>query len=131
MKHFVYDKDRFLNYHRQIEADDFTNSYFKRIFNTLRDFYSENEIYTLSDVIQYVDSDEMKEAFIALDNFLLNDEPYDHELDDYVAIILENRDDESKESLNRRLNEALRLGDVELQKYYLEKIVNFNKNTKT
>ncbi|ASE36178.1 DNA primase [Staphylococcus pettenkoferi] len=131
LKHFVYDKDRFLNYHRQIEADDFTNSYFKRIFNTLRDFYSENEIYTLSDVIQYVDSDEMKEAFIALDNFLLNDEPYDHELDDYVAIILENRDDESKESLNRRLNEALRLGDVELQKYYLEKIVNFNKNTKT
>lgn len=131
LKHFVYDKDRFLNYHRQIEADDFTNSYFKRIFNTLRDFYSENEIYTLSDVIQYVDSDEMKEAFIALDNFLLNDEPYDHELDDYVAIILENRDEESKESLNRRLNEALRLGDVELQKYYLEKIVNFNKNTKT
>lgn len=131
LKHFVYDKDCFLNYHRQIEADDFTNSYFKRIFNTLRDFYSENEIYTLSDVIQYVDSDEMKEAFIALDNFLLNDEPYDHELDDYVAIILENRDDESKESLNRRLNEALRLGDVELQKYYLEKIVNFNKNTKT
>ena len=131
LKHFVYDKDRFLNYHRQIEADDFTNSYFKRIFNTLRDFYSENETYTLSDVIQYVDSDEMKEAFIALDNFLLNDEPYDHELDDYVAIILENRDEESKESLNRRLNEALRLGDVELQKYYLEKIVNFNKNTKT
>lgn len=131
LKHFVYDKDCFLNYHRQIEADDFTNSYFKRIFNTLCDFYSENEIYTLSDVIQYVDSDEMKEAFIALDNFLLNDEPYDHELDDYVAIILENRDDESKESLNRRLNEALRLGDVELQKYYLEKIVNFNKNTKT
>ncbi|MDK7113747.1 DNA primase [Staphylococcus pettenkoferi] len=131
LKHFVYDKDRFLNYHRQIEADDFTNSYFKRIFNTLRDFYSENENYTLSDVIQYVDSDEMKEAFIALDNFLLNDEPYDHELDDYVAIILENRDEESKESLNRRLNEALRLGDVELQKYYLEKIVNFNKNTKT
>lgn len=131
LKHFVYDKDRFLNYHRQIEADDFTNSYFKRIFNTLSDFYSENETYTLSDVIQYVDSDEMKEAFIALDNFLLNDEPYDHELDDYVAIILENRDEESKESLNRRLNEALRLGDVELQKYYLEKIVNFNKNTKT
>ena len=131
LKHFVYDKDRFLNYHRQIEADDFTNSYFKRIFNTLRDFYSENETYILSDVIQYVDSDEMKEAFIALDNFLLNDEPYDHELDDYVAIILENRDEESKESLNRRLNEALRLGDVELQKYYLEKIVNFNKNTKT
>ena len=61
----------------------------------------------------------------------MNDEPYDHELDDYVAIILENRDEESKESLNRRLNEALRLGDVELQKYYLEKIVNFNKNTKT
>lgn len=131
LKHFVYDKDRFLNYHRQIEADDFTNSYFRRIFNTLRDFYSENETYTLSDVIQYVDSDEMKEAFIALDNFLLNDEPYDHELDDYIAIILENRDEESKESLNRRLNEALRLGDVELQKYYLEKIVNFNKNTKT
>lgn len=131
LKHFVYDKDRFLNYHRQIEADDFTNSYFKRIFNTLRDFYSENETYILSDVIQYVDSDEMKEAFIALDNFLLNDEPYDHELDDYVVIIQENRDEESKESLNRRLNEALRLGDVELQKYYLEKIVNFNKNTKT
>ncbi|CAM3074449.1 DNA primase [Staphylococcus argensis] len=131
LKHFVYDKDRFLNYHKQIEADDFTNSYFKRIFNTLRDFYSENETYTLSDVIQYVDSDEMKEAFIALDNFLLNDEPYDHELDDYVAIILENRDEESKESLTRHLNEALRLGDVELQKYYLEKIVNFNKNTKT
>ena len=31
LKHFMNDKDTFLNYHQLIEPEDFTNEYFKRI----------------------------------------------------------------------------------------------------
>ncbi|RIL83162.1 DNA primase, partial [Staphylococcus cohnii] len=66
--------------------------------------------------------------FISLDNYLINEEPYEHEIDDYLDTLLTNRNEETIESLNQKLREASRLGDLELQKYYLEKIVNFNKN---
>ena len=32
LKHFMMDKDVFLNYNRQLEANDFTNKYFQSIF---------------------------------------------------------------------------------------------------
>ena len=32
------DKDLFLNYHKQLESDDFDNQFFKRIYSVLEDF---------------------------------------------------------------------------------------------
>lgn len=128
LKHFMNDKDIFLNYHKLLQSEDFTNQYFKRIFNVLHEFYSENDTFNISDVLQYIDSNEIKEAFISLDNYMINEEPYEHEIDDYLNTLLTNRNEETIESLNHKLREASRLGDLELQKYYLEKIVNFNKN---
>ncbi|SCS23951.1 DNA primase [Staphylococcus caeli] len=128
LKHFMNDKDVFLNYHKLLQPEDFTNQYFKRIFNVLHEFYSENDMFLISDVLQYIDSNEIKEAFISLDNYMINEEPYEYEMDDYINTVIANRNEETIESLNHKLREASRLGDLELQKYYLEKIVNHNKN---
>ncbi|MCG7338602.1 DNA primase [Staphylococcus sp. ACRSN] len=128
LKHFMNDKDIFLNYHQTLQFEDFTNQFFKRIFNVLHEFYSENDTFNISDVLQYIDSNEIKEALISLDNYMINEEPYEHEIEDYVNTIISNRNEETIESLNHKLREASKLGDIELQKYYLEKIVNFNKN---
>ncbi|UZX45727.1 DNA primase [Staphylococcus capitis] len=127
LKHFMKDKDTFINYYQKISDDDFTNKYFKSIFNILHDYFSEHDNYSISDVMQYIDSNELREAFIELDQYTLNDEPYENEIEDYILII-NNNDDESIQSLNHKLREAYRIGDVELQKYYLQLIVVKNKN---
>ena len=127
LKHFMKDKDTFINYYQKISDDDFTNKYFKSIFNILHDYFSEHDNYSISDVMQYIDSNELREAFIELEQYTLNDEPYENEIEDYILII-NNNDDESIESLNHKLREASRIGDVELQKYYLQLIVDKNKN---
>lgn len=126
LKHFMKDKDTFINYYQKISDEDFTNKYFKSIFNILHDYFSEHDNYSISDVMQYIDSNELREAFIELEQYTLNDEPYENEIEDYILII--NNNDESIESLNHKLREASRIGDVELQKYYLQLIVDKNKN---
>lgn len=127
LKHFMKDKDTFINYYQKISVEDFTNKYFKSIFNVLHDYFSEHDNYSISDVMQYIDTNELREAFIELEQYSLNDEPYENEIEDYILII-NNNEDESIESLNHKLREASRIGDVELQKYYLQLIVNKNKN---
>lgn len=126
LKHFMFNKDVFLEYSKQVEADDFTNQQFKRIFNILHDYYTENEYYDLSTALLYSDGETDRETLIALDNLLLNNNPYEHELDEYIQIIINSRNNESAESLNEKLREATRIGDKELQKYYLQKIVALN-----
>ncbi|WP_180548757.1 DNA primase [Staphylococcus haemolyticus] len=127
LKHFMNDKDLFLNYHKQLESGDFDNQFFKRIYSVLEDFYAENDSYTISDMILYTDNDNLRDAIIALDNYDLNQEPYDSEIEDYMNIINESKYGDTLEELNHKLREASRIGDVELQKYYLEQIVNKNK----
>ncbi|MEQ6102351.1 DNA primase [Staphylococcus saccharolyticus] len=128
LKHFMNDKDTFLNYYQKIGPEDFTNNYFKSIFNFLYDYFSKNDNYTISDMIQYAQSNDLREALIELDQYNLNDEPYENEIEDYIQIISKNKTEESIESLNHKLREAMRIGDLELQKYYLQLIVNKNKN---
>ncbi|WP_053037772.1 DNA primase [Staphylococcus haemolyticus] len=127
LKHFMNDKDLFLNYHKQLESDDFDNQFFKRIYSVLEDFYAENDSYTISDMILYTDNDNLRDAIIALDNYDINQEPYDSEIEDYMNVINESKYGDTLEELNYKLREASRIGDVELQKYYLEQIVNKNK----
>lgn len=127
LKHFMNDKDLFLNYHKQLESDDFDNQFFKRIYSVLEDFYAENDSYTISDMILYTDNDNLRDAIIALDNYDLNQEPYDSEIEDYMNVINESKYGDTLEELNHKLREASRIGNVELQKYYLEQIVNKNK----
>ena len=125
LKHFMNDKDLFLNYHKQLESDDFDNQFFKRIYSVLEDFYAENDSYTISDMILYTDNDNLRDAIIALDNYDINQEPYDSEIEDYMNVINESKYGDTLEELNHKLREASRIGDVE--KYYLEQIVNKNK----
>lgn len=126
LKHFMFNKDIFLEHSQRVEADDFTNQQFKRIFNILHDYYAENEYYNLSTALLYSDEEIDRETLIALDNLLLNNNPYEHEIDEYIQIIVSSRDEETSESLNQKLREATRIDDSELQKYYLQKIVALN-----
>ncbi len=122
----MFNKDIFLEHSQRVEVDDFTNQQFKRIFNILHDYYAENEYYNLSTALLYSDEEIDRETLIALDNLLLNNNPYEHEIDEYIQIIVSSRDEETSESLNQKLREATRIGDSELQKYYLQKIVALN-----
>ncbi|HAR4428960.1 TPA: DNA primase [Staphylococcus aureus] len=126
LKHLMRDKDTFLNYYESVDKDNFTNQHFKYVFEVLHDFYAENDQYNISDAVQYVNSNELRETLISLEQYNLNDEPYENEIDDYVNIINE-KGQETIESLNHKLREATRIGDVELQKYYLQQIVAKNK----
>ncbi|WP_065315730.1 DNA primase [Staphylococcus aureus] len=128
LKHLMRDKDTFLNYYESVDVDkdNFTNQHFKYVFEVLHDFYAENDQYNISDAVQYVNSNELRETLISLEQYSLNDEPYENEIDDYVNVINENGQ-ETIESLNHKLREATRIGDVELQKYYLQQIVAKNK----
>lgn len=126
LKHLMRDKDTFLNYYESVDKDNFTNQHFKYVFEVLHDFYGENDQYNISDAVQYVNSNELRETLISLEQYSLNDEPYENEIDDYVNVINENGQ-ETIESLNHKLREATRIGDVELQKYYLQQIVAKNK----
>lgn len=128
LKHFMFNKDVFLEFNEELEAEDFTNSQFQSIFNILHDYYAENEHYDLSTALLYSNKEDDRETLISLDNLLLNRNPYEHEVQDYLNIITSNRNDDTPESLNEKLREAARIGDLELQKYYLEKIVRMNKN---
>lgn len=126
LKHLMRDKDTFLNYYESVDKDNFTNQHFKYVFEVLHDFYAENDQYNISDAVQYVNSNELRETLISLEQYNLNDEPYENEIDDYVNVINE-KGQETIESLNLKLREATRIGDVELQKYYLQQIVAKNK----
>lgn len=126
LKHLMRDKDTFLNYYESVDKYNFTNQHFKYVFEVLHDFYAENDQYNISDAVQYVNSNELRETLISLEQYSLNDEPYENEIDDYVNVINENGQ-ETIESLNHKLREATRIGDVELQKYYLQQIVAKNK----
>lgn len=128
LKHFMMDKDVFLNYNRQLEANDFTNKYFQSIFKVLTDYYSENDYYSISDLILYIEDKDIREAIIQLDDYELNREPYDLEIEEYISTLNENKYEDSIEELNHKLKEALRIGDVESQKYYLQMIVNKTSN---
>ncbi|HGZ9643756.1 DNA primase [Staphylococcus aureus] len=126
LKHLMRDKDTFLNYYESVDKDNFTNQHFKYVFEVLHDFYAENDQYNISDAVQYVNSNELRETLISLEQYNLNDEPYENEIDDYVNVINE-KGQETIESLNHKLRKATRIGDVELQKYYLQQIVAKNK----
>ncbi|HDD0603353.1 TPA: DNA primase [Staphylococcus aureus] len=126
LKHLMRDKDTFLNYYESVDKDNFTNHHFKYVFEVLHDIYAENDQYNISDAVQYVNSNELRETLISLEQYNLNDEPYENEIDDYVNVINE-KGQETIESLNHKLREATRIGDVELQKYYLQQIVAKNK----
>ncbi|MBO1197958.1 DNA primase [Staphylococcus simiae] len=126
IKHLMNDKDIFLNYYQRVDSNDFTNAHFKYIFSLLHDYYAENDRYDISNVVQYTDSSDIRETLISFEQYHLNDEPFENEIDDYINVINESNE-ETVESLQQKLREASRIGDLELQKYYLEQIVALNK----
>ena len=54
-------------------------------------------------MMQYIESNELREVLIELDQYHLNDEPYENEIEDYIQIIKNNNNEDSLESLNYKL----------------------------
>ena len=127
IKHLMNDKDIFLNYYQRVDSNDFTNAHFKYIFNLLHDYYAENDQYDISNIVQFTDLSDIRETLISFEQYHLNDEPFENEIDDYINVINESKE-ETVKSLQQKLREASRIGDLELQKYYLEQIVAMNKS---
>src|SRR5699024_9706639 len=103
LKHFMNDKDIFLNYHKLLQPEYFTNKYFIRLVNVLHEFNTENDTFNISDILQYIEKNNIKQAFITLDNYLINEEPYEHEIDDYLDTLLTNINVKTIESLKQKL----------------------------
>ena len=51
--------------------------------------FMRNDQYNIGDAAQYVNSNELRETLISLEQHNLNDEPYENEIDDYVNVINE------------------------------------------
>ena len=82
---------------------------FSNVYSVLEDFYAENDSYTISDMILYTDNDNLRDAIIALDNYDINQEPYDSEIEDYMNVINESKYGDTLEELNHKLREASRI----------------------
>ena len=63
-------------------------------------------------MILYTDNDNLRDAIIALDNYDINQEPYDSEIEDYMNVINESKYGDTLEELNHKLREASRISDV-------------------
>ena len=46
-------------------------------------------------MMQYIESNELREVLIELDQYHLNDEPYENEIEDYIQIIKNNNNEDS------------------------------------
>ena len=51
-------------------------------------------------MILYTDNDNLRDAIIALDNYDINQEPYDSEIEDYMNVINESKYGDTLEELN-------------------------------
>ena len=60
-------------------------------------------------MILYTDNDNLRDAIIALDNYDINQEPYDSEIEDYMNVINESKYGDTLEELNHKLREASRI----------------------
>ncbi|MCG3399006.1 DNA primase [Staphylococcus massiliensis] len=127
LKHFMNDKDIFLDHHKSIESDDFNQLQFKRIFNLLHQYYGEYDEFILSDAFQYIEYNEDKDTLIYLDGLDMNYEPSIEEMHDYIHTMTEGKDTLSVTDIAMKIREAERTGDFELQKYYLEQLISLKR----
>lgn len=127
LKHFMNDKDIFLDHHKSIESDDFNQLQFKRIFNLLHQYYGEYDEFILSDTFQYIEYNEDKDTLIYLDGLDMNYEPSIEEMHDYIHTMTEGKDTLSVTDIAMKIREAERTGDFELQKYYLEQLISLKR----
>lgn len=129
IKHFMNQKQLFLEYHSRINQEDFTSLNNRVIFSRLNGYYKNNDIFNISDFSSYIEDHNVMETVMYLDSLLINDDPESEEIEDYINII---SPDEIKENtieyLNEQLNKAMQSGDMALQRQYLEQIVQYNRN---
>ncbi len=129
LKHFMNQKQLFLEYHSRINQEDFTSLNNRVIFSRLNGYYKNNDVFNISDFSSYIEDHHIMETVMYLDSLLLNDEPETDEMEDYINIISPNeRAENTIEYLNEQLNKATQAGDIALQRQYLEQIVQYNRN---
>ena len=129
IKHFMNQKQLFLEYHSRINQEDFTSLNNRVIFSRLNGYYKNNDVFNISDFSSYIEDHNIMETVMYLDSFLINDDPESEEIEDYINIISpEEIKENTIEYLNEQLNKAMQSGDMALQRQYLEQIVQYNRN---
>ncbi|SNV66278.1 DNA primase [Mammaliicoccus stepanovicii] len=129
LKHFMNHKQLFLEYHSRINQEDFTSLNNRVIFSRLNGYYKNNDVFNISDFSSYIEEHQVMETVMYLDSMLINDEPEKDEMEDYIEVISPSVDQElTIEYLNEQLNRAMQMGDLALQRQYLEQIIQFNRN---
>ena len=119
IKHFMNQKQLFLEYHSRINQEDFTSLNNRVIFSRLNGYYKNNDVFNISDFSSYIEDHNIMETVMYLDSLLINDDPESEEIEDYINII-------SPEEIKE--NKAMQSGDMALQRQYLEQIVQYNRN---
>ncbi|WGZ43865.1 DNA primase [Mammaliicoccus lentus] len=129
IKHFMNQKQLFLEYHSRINQEDFTSLNNRVIFSRLNGYYKNNDVFNISDFSSYIEDYNIMETVMYLDSLLINDDPESEEIEDYINIISpEEIKENTIEYLNEQLNKAMQSGDMALQRQYLEQIVQYNRN---
>ncbi|SCU49343.1 DNA primase [Mammaliicoccus lentus] len=129
IKHFMNQKQLFLEYHSRINQEDFTSLNNRVIFSRLNGYYKNNDVFNISDFSSYIEDHNIMETVMYLDSLLINDDPESEEIEDYINIISpEEIKENTIEYLNEQLNKAMQSGDMALQRQYLEQIVQYNRN---
>lgn len=129
LKHFMNHKQLFLEYHSRINQEDFTSLNNRVIFSRLNGYYKNNDIFNISDFSSYIEDHSVIENLMYLDALTINAEPEREEIEDYINVITPNEQKEhSIEYLNEQLKKAMQVGDISLQRQYLEQIVQYNRN---
>lgn len=129
IKHFMNQKQLFLEYHSRINQEDFTSLNNRVIFSRLNGYYKNNDIFNISDFSSYIEDHNIMETVMYLDSLLINDDPESEEIEDYINVISpEEIKENTIEYLNEQLNKAMQSGDMALQRQYLEQIVQYNRN---
>ena len=129
IKHFMNQKQLFLEYHSRINQEDFTSLNNRVIFSRLNGYYKNNDVFNISDFSSYIEDHNIMESVMYLDSLLINDDPESEEIEDYINIISpEEIKENTIEYLNEQLNKAMQSGDMALQRQYLEQIVQYNRN---
>lgn len=129
IKHFMNQKQLFLEYHSRINQEDFTSLNNRVIFSRLNGYYKNNDVFNISDFSSYIEDHNIMETVMYLDSLLINEDPESEEIEDYINIISpEEIKENTIEYLNEQLNKAMQSGDMALQRQYLEQIVQYNRN---
>ncbi|WP_414055055.1 DNA primase [Macrococcus equi] len=127
LKHFMGDKHLFDQFKDKIPPTNFTNTYHRVIYEALLGYYKNEEVFKLSHFIDKIPN-EVHEVCFSIDSLLVNSEPSNEEINDYVYVFNEEQHELSRLNLlKKELKEAIELGDIDRRDELLREIIQYQR----